>query len=334
MEQNIQRIVIVRLSALGDVCHAIAVVTAIQKRYPAAQITWITGPLEAQLVRLMDGIDVRIYDKKSGIKGMLELRKELSSITFDVLLHMQWSSRASILTRMVKARRRIGFARSLSREKQYWFVDELAPEPKGYHVLDALWSLATAIGVARTEMEWAIKVPKLHFDLPRGYVVLNPAGSKPSKNWSVSGYRKIVSLLQDAGRSIVLTGSSADRVLCDEIAKGFDLTNLAGMTSIAELVSVIDKADFVISPDTGPAHIATMVKTPVMALFALSNPQRTGPYNDLQHVVSVYRELVEREQGKPLAQIPWATTVQAKDAMLSLDETVVLAKVQEMLGLA
>ncbi|TPE51275.1 glycosyltransferase family 9 protein [Maribrevibacterium harenarium] len=333
MKQNIQRIAVVRLSALGDVCHAIAVVTAIQKRYPEAQITWITGPLEAQLVSLMNNIDVRVYDKKSGIKGMLALRQALSSVSFDVLLHMQWSSRASLLTRMLKAKRRIGFARSLSREKQHWFVNELAPEPEGFHVLDAFWSLATAIGVKQTEPDWAINIPILPFDLPKGYVVLNPAGSKPSKNWSVVGYRKIVSLLRNAGRSVVLTGSPADRALCDAIAEGFELVNLAGKTSIADLVAVINGAAFVISPDTGPAHIATMVKTPVMALFALSNPERTGPYNDLHHVVSAYRELVEREQGKPLAQIPWATTVHAKDAMLSLDETAVLAKVQEMLRL-
>lgn len=88
-QESIKRIAIVRLSALGDVCHAMSVVTAIQKRYPDAQITWVTGPAEAQLVRLIPNVDVRVYHKKSGFKGMFALGKALKHIEFDVLLHMQ-----------------------------------------------------------------------------------------------------------------------------------------------------------------------------------------------------------------------------------------------------
>jgi heptosyltransferase I len=329
MEQSIHRIAVVRLSAIGDVCHAMAVVNAVQTQYPNAEITWITGPAESQIVKLMPNINVVVYNKKSGFKGMLALRKQLKHEKFDVLLHMQWSLRASLLTRMLKAKRRIGFARSISRDKQHLFVNELAPEPNGFHVLNALMSVARGIGVPEQAPSWNIQVKPHAFDLPNDYVIVNPCGSKPSKNWTLNGYRKLLSMLLEKGEKVVLTGgpSEDEKAFCGQIAQGFDVISLVGKTSLEELLSVIGEAKLVVSPDTGPAHMATVMDTPVVTLFALSNPNRTGPYNDLDKVVSVYVPLVEKEQGKPLADIPWATTVHAKDAMAQLPEEEVLEMV-------
>ena len=145
-QENIQHLAVVRLSALGDVCHAMAVVQSIMKRYPSIQVTWITSPLEANLVRLLDGVQVVVYDKKSGFSGLLALRSLLSNQKFDVLLHFQWSFRASVVSRLIKAKRRIGFALSHSREKQHWFVNEYAPEPKGEHVLDSFFIYCQCVG--------------------------------------------------------------------------------------------------------------------------------------------------------------------------------------------
>ena len=332
-QESIQRIAIVRLSALGDVCHAMAVVTAIQARYPNASITWITGPAEAQLVRLMPNVDVRVYHKKSGFKGMFALGRSLKGVTFDVLLHMQWSLRASLLTRVLNAKKRIGFAKSHSREKQYWFVDQLAPEPAGQHVLDALMSLACAIDVPLQSPSWALSIPESDLLLPERFVVVNPCGSKVTKDWTLQGYRALIKSLLSQGLAVVVTGGPSDReiAVCNAVSDGLEVTNLVGKTSIASLLDVIQKAALIISPDTGPAHMATIVGTPVIALFALSNPKRTGPYNDQDNVVSVYRELVEKETGKSLEVLPWATTVHRKDAMAQLSQEAVMAKVNSVI---
>lgn len=332
-QESIQRIAVVRLSALGDVCHAMSVVSAIQQYYPNAAITWITGPAEAQLARLIPNIDVRVYNKKSGFRGMFALGKALKDQEFDVLLHMQWSLRASMLTRVLKAKRRIGFAKSHSREKQHWFVNELAPEPTGKHVLDALMSLARVIDVPNQPPVWHVDIPASDLELPARFVVVNPCGSKVTKDWTLEGYRTLIASLLADKINVVVTGGPSDREIqvCNAVSEGFEVTNLVGKTSIASLFDVIQRAELVISPDTGPAHMATVVQTPVIALFALSNPKRTGPYNDQDNVVSVYRELVEEEKGKPVEALPWATTVHREDAMAQLPIDRVMKKVNKVI---
>jgi len=327
------KIAIVRLSALGDVCHAMSVVTAIRKRYPNAEITWITGKLEADLVSMMPDIKIVTYQKSSGLKGMLAIRKQFINESFDVLLHMQWSSRASLLTRMLKAKTRIGFAKSHSREKQHWFVNTLAPEPRGRHVLDTLMSMAEAIDVPHAKPSWQLEVPKRQTELPNDYIIINPCGSKVTKNWTLEGYRKLIEHLISKGEKVVLTGgpTKTEIEFVNAIAQDYELDNLVGKTSIKELTAVIRDAKLIISPDTGPAHIATVVNTPMVGLYALSNPERTGPYFGQASVVSVYQMLAEKEYGKPISDIPWASTVHDSEAMSYISYEAVLEKVNNEL---
>ncbi len=336
---KINHIAILRLSALGDVCHAMLVVTAIKKRYPNAKITWITSPLEAHIVRHIPDVNVCVYDKKTGIKGMLAIRQKLASISFDVLLHMQWSLRASILSRMVKANTRVGFALSHSREKQHWFVNELAPEPRGPHVLDALFSLAEAIDVKELPLKSDITLESLAVNLPPKYVVINPSASKQERNWTLAGYQSLIHFFAERAIPVVLTGSPAQQevnfantLLDDPAIEKTAVINLVGKTSIAQMMSVIHSSALVISPDTGPAHIATLVGTPVVGLYAHSNPKRTGPYKDLDKVVSVYDELAEQEYGKPSSELAWAARVHDPDAMSDIDLEQVLEKIKPILN--
>jgi heptosyltransferase I len=107
--------------------------------------------------------------------------------------------------------------------------------------------------------------------------------------------------------------------------------NLVGKTSVEAMCTLIKGASLVISPDTGPAHIATLVGTPVLGLYALSNPKRTGPYNDIKNVVSVYEELAEKEYNKSVSELPWATTVHDPKAMQHIRVEQVLAKLDALI---
>lgn len=318
-QENIQHLAVIRLSALGDVCHAMAVVQSIIKRNPSIQVTWVTSPLEANLVRLLDGVRVVVYDKKSGFSGLLALRALLSDQTFDVLLHLQWSFRASVVSRMIKAKRRIGFALSHSREKQHWFVNEYAPEPKGEHVLDSFLSIASVLGVSEPTLPCELILPELDLGLPDQYVVINPSASKEDRNWTVDGYQAVIERLLAKGiRPVVTGGPSAAEVAFAEqiVSKHVDqVINLVGKTQLNVMLAVLKGASLVVSPDTGPAHMATLVGTPVLGLYAHSNPRRTGPYRDLDKVQSVYEELIIKEYQKPVAELPWSTRVHDPKAM-------------------
>lgn len=335
------KIAIVRLSALGDVCHTMSVVSAIQKRYPKAEITWITGKQEAKLVNMLPNVTTLVYEKKTGFKGMLAIYQQLKKHRFDVLLHMQWSIRASLLTRMLKAKIRIGFCRAQSREKQHWFVNHLAPEPKERHVLDALMSHAQAIDAEVAQPFWnlseeALSLDISHLSLPDDYIVVNPSASSPVRNWTVEGYRAVIHFLLERQFKVVLTGGpAADEVaFAGEVAQNLNVLNLVGKTGLEELTLALKNATLLISPDTGPAHIATMVDTPVIGLYAMSNPERTGPYLSQDLMVSVYAELAEKEYEMPIDNIPWASRVHDEDAMKYISVDMVLEKLTKQLQLA
>ena len=335
-QENIQHLAVVRLSALGDVCHAMAVVQSIMKSNPSIQVTWVTSPLEANLVRLLSGVRVVVYDKKSGFSGLMALRKLLSDQTFDVLLHLQWSFRASVVSRMLKAKRRIGFALSHSREKQHWFVNEYAPEPKGEHVLDSFLSIASLLGVSEPSLPCELTLPELNLGLPERYVVINPSASKEERNWTVEGYLAVIEQLLAKGICPVITGGPsagevafAEQVIAD---RADQVINLVGKTQLNVMLAVLKGASLVVSPDTGPAHMATLVGTPVLGLYAHSNPQRTGPYRDLDKVQSVYEELVVKEYQKPVIELPWSTRVHDPKAMQYIRVDAVLAKLNELIA--
>ena len=129
-------ICILRLSAIGDVCHAISVVQAIQAHWPSTEITWVSGKIEAQLIGDLPGIKVVVFDKKAGWAGMKAVWKALKGQKFDALLHMQAALRASALSLGIKARYRIGFSKNRTKEGQWLFTNRHLPSTESFHVLD------------------------------------------------------------------------------------------------------------------------------------------------------------------------------------------------------
>lgn len=330
MDKTIKSIAILRLSAIGDVCHAMAVVHAVQKEYPDASITWITGPLEAQIVKLLPNVKVCIFDKKQGWKGMWALKRSFVGDKFDVLLHLQWSIRASFVSRMIPAKRRIGFHPSISREKQHWFVNDYGEQPARAHVLDSFLSVSARIGVSSIELPLPLNLPESR--VCGDYVVLNPSASKAERNWTEEGYRELIDWLVSNGQRVILTGggSAAEKQLASMLTTS-GVENLVGQTSLPEMMSILASAKLVISPDTGPAHMATIVGTKVVGLYAHSNPKRTGPYCDLDKVVSVYEQMAEKEYGKSVSELPWATRVHSADAMKAITCEQVIAQVRSLI---
>lgn len=108
----------------------------------------------------------------------------------------------------------------------------------------------------------------------------------------------------------------------------FQPVDASGKTSLKQLAALIHQANLVISPDSGPAHIATTQGTPVIGLYAYHNPLRTAPYHNLDNVVSVYEENVQKEQGKPSIELPWATKLKGKNLMAEIQVEQVVAQMR------
>ena len=319
---------ILRLSAIGDVCHAIAVVQAIQSQWPQTRITWVCGKIEAQLLQALKGIEVVVFDKKDGYSGMKKVWQQLGNTNFDVLLHMQAAIRASVLSVGIKAKYKVGFGVNRTREWQRWFTNRHLAKTNAFHVLDNFAEFARYIGVDMQVPHWAIPLDAqqrqfAELNMPENALVISPAASKDERNWQTEKYAKIADWSLQKGVPVVLCGSPAPR----EIALGESIVaacapknqnsiiNLIGQTNLLELVAVLHRAKVVLAPDTGPAHLATTQGTPVVGLYAHSNPLRTGPYNNLQDVVSVYEQHIKKQKGRPVEQLPWGTRAKGGDLM-------------------
>src|SRR3569833_584937 len=136
---------ILRLSAIGDTCHVVPIIRTLQHVWPATQLTWIIGKTEARLMQLVDGVELIIVDKRSGLSGLRNLREQLSGRQYGVLLHMQLAIRASVMARTVNAPIKLGYDRARARELQWLFTNErIAPRTRE-HVLDSFFSFLAAL---------------------------------------------------------------------------------------------------------------------------------------------------------------------------------------------
>lgn len=343
-----ESICVLRLSAIGDVCNTIAAVQAIQREWPQTRITWITGKLEAQLIQDLPKVRVIVFDKKLGWRAYTRLWQQLQHEHFDALLHMQYAFRASLATLGIKATYKLGFDKSRSQDFQTWFTNIKVPSPPRMHVLDGLLAFVSCLGIRDTEAKWTLTYPaadkswaEQQFEPGRRRLVIVPAASKGYKNWTAEGYAAVIRHAQQQSWQIVLAGSPADieirlaaavEHLLDE-----KVTNLVGQSSLKQMLALLDVADLVIAPDTGPTHMANAMNTPVIGLYAHHNPQRTGPYHYQQYVVSAYEEALLAEQGKTSQQVSWRTRVKDEHAMQRIKASQVITmfdKVVTDLGIA
>ena len=142
-------ICILRLSAIGDVCHAVAAVQAIQNKHSEAKITWVIGKVEAILLHHLPNVEFIIFDKKAGLSGYQNLRQQLKGRKFDILLHMQVAFRASLVALCIRANEKWGFDRARAKEGQWLFTNRTIAPQEQPHVAEGFWGFAQAMGVPK-----------------------------------------------------------------------------------------------------------------------------------------------------------------------------------------
>ncbi len=252
--------------------------------------------------------------------------KQLKGRQFDALLHMQYAIRASVATLGIKAKYKLGFSSDRSQDFQTLFTNVKVPSPSSLHVADGLMAFAHQIGVPQSELTWSLSYSeqdanwaeaKLQTGKPN--LLLVPGASKAYKNWNAEGYVDVINHAREKGWNVILAGSPA-KVEVDLAERIQSLLtqpclNLVGKSSIMQMLALIDKVEMVIAPDTGPAHMASAMQTPIIGLYAHHNPVRVGPYNYLKYAVSVYEETIFAETGKTSQELSWRTRAKDEKAM-------------------
>jgi heptosyltransferase I len=324
----LQRVCLLRLSAIGDTCHALAALRAFQAAWPETRFTWIIGKLEAKLMtELLPEIEFITFDKGATLREWWRLRTALSGRRFDLLLDMQLSFRASMLSRLVDSPIKLGFDRRRARELQWLFTNAQIAPAASEHVLDSFMGFVRACGITPDAPRWDVPLPQSALDYARRIVtdqrptlLISPCSSHAMRNWPAERYAAVADhAAQVHQMRVVLVGgrSSAEARMGAAIAAASQTAplNQIGKDTLPQLLGLMSQSTALLSPDSGPAHMASMVGLAVIGLYAATNPQRAGPYYSRQWCVDRYDEAARKFLGKPAAQIHWTTKIERPGVM-------------------
>ncbi|MFT5658327.1 MAG: heptosyltransferase I [Gammaproteobacteria bacterium] len=328
-------ICIFRISAIGDVTHILPVIHTLKKTWPETRITWVIGLLEYQLVKNLPGVEFVLFDKSKGWAAYQDLRQQLKGQTFDVLLMMQAALRASMASLFISAKHKLGFDSARAIDYQWLFSNQKITGNNRVHVLDGFFQFLECIGIEEKIYSWDLPIDAADLLFAeqvaenKPYIVMNPCSSARKnnwRNWPVNRYAEVCDYLHDKGMQVLITGSpaAAEQSFCQSILDQAQSNpkNLAGNTSLGQLLALLKGAKFLIAPDTGPAHMATLVDTPVLGLYASSNPARTGPYKSQSLLINKYPAALQQFKQKSVDDAAWGERIRDPQVMdlISVDE--------------
>ncbi|HQZ39038.1 MAG TPA: glycosyltransferase family 9 protein [Vicinamibacterales bacterium] len=318
------RILIVRLSALGDIVHALPVLAALRRQDPAVRVDWLVEQAYAPVLGLVEGVHRRVIVRAAapargsgpgreppqggagghaadvrfgGGLGYLRAAAFLRRQHYDAALDLQGLIKSAVWARLSGARRVIGFARSHLREPQAaWLYGETVVPPASPHVIQKNLSLATYLGASAAPVELPIAAPTdgavartIEAAIgPARYAVLNPGAAWPNKRWPPKRFGALAaSLLHRHGLVSFVTWGPAERALAETIvSESNGAARLAPPTGIADLAALMGRAALVVSGDTGPLHIAAAMGAPIVGLYGPTWPERNGPWHPDDEVIS------------------------------------------------
>lgn len=339
-----RNICIVRLSALGDVTHAIPVLRAIQDAWPQTEVTWVCARIEHGLLSVLPGVRFVVLDKDAGLRGYRSLRRQLAGEHFAVMIQMQVSARANLAGACVNAGIKLGWDKARSRDFHRWFMTDAIPPDRQQHQVQGHLSFARTLGLDAQEPRWDFPVTADSRDFAESLLpgeqptlLISPCSSHSHRNWLAERYAAVADHAAERhGLRVLLTGGPAalERDLCAEIetTANCSLANVAGQVTLQQLMALLQRADIVLSPDSGPAHMANALGTPVIGLHACTWSIRGGPYNYLDLCIDRFSEAARKFRNKEPAQIRWGKKIEQPGVMALIRTADVIEKLDLAAG--
>jgi heptosyltransferase I len=300
----LDRICVVMMSAVGDAVHVLPVLHALNRYSPDSRITWVLQPGPATLVQGHKHVDdIVVFDRSKGWRAFTNVRRELSTRQFDLVLDFQVYFKAGIVTSFTRAPVKLGFDRARARDLNWLFTTDRIPPHEPQHVQDQYFEFLSALGIPNDKAVWELGPWQqerewqrdffARLDRPAAAIVV--ATSKPQKDWLPERWAEVVDILyQDFGLQPVLVGGRTDRELAAERAimdRARHKPISALGSGLRNLVGILDGSALVLAPDTGPLHMAVALNRPVISLMGYTNPKRTGPYRRFHDlIVDAYGE--------------------------------------------
>ena len=308
---NIKKILIIRLSALGDAIHTIPLANVLRKRYPNVQLDWIVEDKAEKFILnnpLLNNVYVleRRKWKKMNFYNILKefflIIKKIRSENYDIVIDTQQLFKSSFIMGVSKGKRKI--ALDGGREFSWLFANEIIKTNRkqfdiNYHVVKRNLEIAQYLDCNDINPEFVI--PDLskeysknitdiikNLDDSKKTILIAPATTWKNKHWTIDGWVNVINKFKDS-YNIIITATEKDKILTNKILEkvsGKNIINLTGMTTIADVVYICKNVDLVISPDSGTAHIAWATAHPkIITLFFATSANRTSPYGDKYYSV-------------------------------------------------
>lgn len=296
-----RRILMIKLSSLGDIIHSLPVLHSLKEHWPQASVDWLVDESYRELLKEHPELDQVIplpRGRFSRPGEVLHLLQALRHRRYDLVIDLQGLLRSGILSAAAGGRVRIGFASAREGSSLLYNIHVSVPSAD-MHAVDRYLLVAHALGAStngapsfvlperRGARKYAAEV------MPGGRmpdIAISPATRWKTKCWPSPRYAALADrLVKELKARAFFLGGDTDRKVITEIRNlmGGNAINLSG-TTLTELVALIRRADLLVSPDSGPMHIAAAVGTPVVALFGPTNPARTGPYTRKAKVLQAH----------------------------------------------
>ncbi len=295
-ENSPPRILIVRLSAMGDVIHGIPVLHALRTAFPQAFLGWVVSGRNGDLLEGHPDLDQLFRISRRWWKSpreIFDLRRQLHEQKFDMTLDLQCLSKSAFAARLSGAKRRIGYSGKLGREISTWLNNELV-EVDTQHVIDRYLAILKPLGIENPSVGFNLPEQAADADFAKqtcqdlklpihGFAILNPGAGWVSKQWPAERYGELAARLwrEKRLRSLAVWAGDTERQLAQTIVEASTGgAVLAPATSMQQLASLARKARLFIGSDTGPLHLAVAVNTPSISLHGTSLAAETGAYGN------------------------------------------------------
>ena len=338
----INSICILRLSAIGDVTHMVPIIHSLQKFSPKTKITWVIGTTEFKLLEGLPNVEFIQFNKKRGLKAYIDIRQQLKNRHFDILLACQVSLRANILATLISAKRKIGYDKARAKDLHGLVINERIP-PANVHVLDSFFQFVEQIGISHKSLDWNIPISEedqsfADQTIPNTQPILaiSPCSSHALRNWAAPSYAAVANYANKKyAMQIVLLGGNNDTEIAygEKICSLLDspAINLIGKDTLKKLLAILKRSTILLSPDSGPAHMATCVNTPVIGLYAASNSLRSGPYLSSKWCVDKYSVASQHHFNKSTDQLKWGTKIEKPGVMDFIQPEDVIMKLDQLM---
>ncbi|MGE0826595.1 MAG: glycosyltransferase family 9 protein [Candidatus Binatia bacterium] len=293
-----QRILVILLGAIGDVTRALPLLTRLRRAYPEAHIAWAVEPAAASLLDYHPALnEILVYQRTQGSHTFLPFLRTIRSKHFDLVLDLQRHFKSGVVSRCSRAKVRLGFHRSNTKEGNWLFnTHTIAPVPDFSLKLLQYLKFADALGLPDDGVHFDLRlrpeedqhIEELLSATPRPFTAFFLGSRWPSRFWFPQATAEVARTLQQAyGMGVILLGGPGEVGFAQQVSKEMEttVTDLCGKTTLRDLIGIFSCARLAVGPDCGPMHIAAATGIPVISLWGATSPIRSAPWGSESFVI-------------------------------------------------